>query len=269
MNGPTLSIAVIAQNEAGRLARLLPLLRFADELLVVDGGSTDDTVGVARAAGAVVVRRPFDEFAAQRNAALDTAHGDWVLFVDADECPTPRLIAELPHRLAAQNYSGYRVPIRSTIFGRPFRFSGTQHDLPLRLVRRGAGRWAGAVHERFTTGGAVGRCEFALRHETLPSYPSFMTKMRRYTTLEARSRVRQGRPPKRADRWLRPPLEMFRRLVWKQGWLDGPPGWLFCLLSGMSEWVLATEHRRLWSQRALPHGAIPYRATTAVAGGVA
>jgi glycosyltransferase involved in cell wall biosynthesis len=248
MTSPTVTAAIIVQNEADHLRQLLPRLIWADETLVVDGGSSDEGVAIARSFGAKVVERPFDDFASQRNAALDAAVGDWVLFVDADERPGPTLADEIRRRIEHIACDGYRVPIRSSIFGRPFRFSGTQNDAPLRLVRRGASRWHGAVHETCSVAGAVGRLEAWLDHEGLPDVATFLAKMERYTTLAATARVADRPPPRLRDAWLRPPLEIFRRLCWKQGWLDGPEGWSFAMLSGLSEWVAATKHRRLWKR---------------------
>jgi len=246
MTTPQLTVAVIVLNEGPHLRELLPRLCFADEVLVVDGGSNDDTIAVAQGNGAKVVVRRFDHFAAQRNAAMSAASGDWILFIDADERPTPGLPDELRRRMRS-TCCGYQVPIRSTIFGRRFRFSGTQHDAPLRFVRRDAGSWGGAVHETFAARGAVGRFDSHLEHYTLPNVRTFLAKMRRYTTIAARERVASGRRPSVSGLFARPPLEVFRRLVWKHGWLDGPEGWLFCGLSGMSEWMLEREHRRLWN----------------------
>jgi glycosyltransferase involved in cell wall biosynthesis len=243
---PTITAVVVVLNERDHLRTLLPQLAWCDERLVVDGGSTDGSAEAAAELGARVVTRAFDDFARQRNAALDAAHGDWVFFVDADERSTPRLAAEVRQRTAHERRVGYRVPIRSTIFGRMFRFSGTQNDCPLRLVRRDAGRWVGAVHERFAARGPVGRLETPLGHITLPTIRSFLGKMQRYTALAATARVEAGVAPRWSDSWVRPPLEVFRRLVWKQGWLDGPEGFAFCGLSGLSEWLLARQHRRLW-----------------------
>jgi glycosyltransferase involved in cell wall biosynthesis len=195
----------------------------------------------------VAVRR-FDNFANQRNVALHLAGGDWVLFVDADERPTRQLAREIRRRTAACREHGFRVPIRSSIFGRRFRFSGTQDDRPVRLVRRNSGRWMGRVHEVLRCRGRVGQMRNWLEHTTLPDLPTFLAKMERYTTLEAEVRVATGRRPTWRDAWLVPSREVYRRLVWKQGWLDGPRGWAFCLLSGWSEWVLADKHLRLWDR---------------------
>ncbi len=246
MTSPRLTAIVLVLNEADNLRALLPQLSWADETLVIDGGSTDESVAIAQSLGARTIRRPFDDFASQRNAALAEARGEWALYIDADERPSSRLADEIRRRIGADGRQGYRVPIRSTIFGRRFRFSGTQDDAPLRLVARRAGSWSGAVHERFSAEGAVGLLDSHLEHFTLPTVPAFLGKMQRYTTLAAEARVRDGSIPRAADAWLRPLLELFRRLIWKHGWLDGPQGWAFCGLSALSEWSLANKHRRRW-----------------------
>jgi len=256
---PTITAALITLDEERNLAELLPRLGWADEIVVVDGGSRDATVDVARRHGCRVVSRRFDDFASQRNLAIRLARGDWVFSIDADERPTPRLVAEVRRRLDRPRFDAFRVPIRSTIFGRPLRRSGTQDDRPVRLLRRGSGRWVGRVHEVLRVGGRVGKLDGWLAHRTQDNLRVFLTKMHRYARLEAEARLAAGRLPNRRDAWLAPPREVFRRLVWKGGlfdgpgrlvWkgglFDGPAGWAFSLLSGLSEWVLAREHRRLW-----------------------
>jgi hypothetical protein len=243
---PTITAAIIAANEARNLEDLLPRLDWVDEIVVVDGGSSDRTARVARSHGARVRWRPFDTFAGQRNAALQSAAGDWVFSIDADERPTPGLGREIRRRIAGARHAAFRVPIRSSIFGRRLRFCGTQDDRPIRLFRRQTARWVGEVHEVLRVSGRVGRLRHGLEHRTIPDLHAFLSKMHRYTALEAHQRVAAGRAPRRRQRWTAPAREVLRRLVWKQGLLDGPAGWAFCLLSGLSEWVLASRHRRLW-----------------------
>jgi len=245
---PSITAAIIALDQQRNLAELLPRLDWVDQIVMIDGGSRDATVQVARSHGCRVESRRLDTFAGQRNFALRRARGDWVLSIDADERPTPRLTAEIRRRISSDRAAAYRVPIRSTIFGRPLRRSGTQDDCPVRLFRREAALWVGDVHEVLQVRGRIGRLENWLLHRTLPNLESFLAKMHRYTVLEAKARVAAGRRPRWRDRWLAPPREFFRRLVWKQGFLDGPAGWAFCLLSGLSEWVLAGEHRRVWNE---------------------
>ena len=116
------------------------------------------------------------------------ASGDWVLSIDADERVTPALAAEIRRVIAEPEspFRGYRVPIRSVILGRPFAFSGTQCDLPLRVFRRDSGYWIGRVHETVELNGPCGTLRGFLRHHSLPNVHVFLRKVNHYTTLEAR-----------------------------------------------------------------------------------
>jgi glycosyltransferase involved in cell wall biosynthesis len=247
---PTITAAIIALNEERNLAGLLPQLDWADQIVLVDGGSTDRTLRIARRYGCRVALRSLDTYARQRNYALKLATGDWVLSIDADERPTEAFITEMRDAAAQTRSAAYRVPIHSTIFGRRLRWSGTQDDRPVRLFRRGAASWIGDVHEVLQVNGRIGRFRHGFDHQTLPDLDSFLTKVHRYTWLQAQARVAAGRLPRACDLWLAPLREVFRRLIWKRGLLDGPEGWSFCLLSGLSEWILAQRHRRLWQAAA-------------------
>ena len=143
------SVLILAKNEAENLPQCLSTVSWANEVIVVvDGASRDATQSIAHRGADLVAVRTFDDFASQRNAALEMASGEWVFAIDADERASPELAAEVRRVTSDEKlpHNGYRVPIRSVILGRPFRFSGTQFDWPLRLFRRGAGRWVGTVH---------------------------------------------------------------------------------------------------------------------------
>jgi glycosyltransferase involved in cell wall biosynthesis len=264
-----LTAAIIVQEEERNLAELLPRLDGVDEIVVVDGGSTDRTVQIARDHGCRVAVRPLDNFANQRNYACRLATGDWILSIDADERPTPRLLSEIRRVTSASDRAAYRVPIRSTILGRPVRYGGTQDDRPLRLFRRGRACWHGNVHEVLRADGPTGLLDGWLEHYTLPDLDAFLAKVHRYTALEARARVAAGRPPGACDIFLAPVREVFRRLVWKWGLLDGPAGWAFGLLSGLSEWLLALRHRQAWRERQDQAGLVPRHSSTDGSGATA
>ncbi len=248
MPEPRISVLVVARDEAHNLADCLAAARWADErVVVVDAASRDATLEIARREADLVAVRAFDNFAAQRNAALALATGDWVLSVDADERITPELAAEVRRVTADPDapYRGYRVPIRSEILGRRFGFSGTQHDHPLRLFRRESGRWIGLVHETVDLRGPAGSVRGELRHRTIPTMSTFLEKIDRYTTLEAESLADARRPPRTGDLTVRPAWTFFKLYVLKQGFRDGVEGFMFCLFSGVSAAVRAWKHREL------------------------
>lgn len=248
MARPRVSALVLARDEADNLADCLASLAWADEtIVVVDAASRDATESIARASADRVLVRRFDDFASQRNAALDLATGDWVFAVDADERASTELAEEV--RRAVGNPStphvGFRVPIRSEVLGRPFRFSGTQHDRPLRLFRRGAGRWVDEVHETVELKGNSGDLREALHHRTLSDMSTLLRKLDHYTTLEARKLHRQGRAPRAADLTLRPAWTFLKLYLGKGGHRDGLEGFVFCAMSAVSLGV------RFWKLREL------------------
>ncbi len=245
---PSVSALIVAKDEAHHLADCLSSLAWADEtVVVVDAASTDGTEAVALRCASKVIVRPFDDFASQRNAALALASGDWVFAVDADERSTPALAEEVRRSIANDlgRCVGFRVPIRSVVLGRSFRFSGTQHDRPLRLFRRTSGRWVGTVHETVELSGRVEQLASFLTHRTLPDMATFLRKIDHYTTLEARQFHRDGTPFRPIDVTIRPAWVFAKLYFGKQGFRDGLEGLAFCALSGLSVAVRHWKHREL------------------------
>jgi glycosyltransferase involved in cell wall biosynthesis len=243
---PRVSVLIVAKDEAENLAECLESVSWAyQRVVVVDQASKDGTLDIAQLGADIVSVRTFEDFASQRNAALALASGDWVFAIDADERATPEFWDELRERIAdlTQPCAGYRVPIRSVILGRPFRFSGTQHDRPLRLFRRGAGRWVGAVHETVDLAGEAGLLANPLQHRTLPDMNAFLRKINDYTTLESLKLEREGRPVRTGDLAIRPVWTFLKLYIGKQGFRDGPEGLAFCALSGVSVAVRSWKHR--------------------------
>ena len=242
------SVLILAKNEAHNLPNCLETVNWANEVIVVvDRASRDETQSIASRGADLVAVRTFDDFASQRNAALALASGEWVFAIDADERATPELAAEI-RRVTSdprQSHTGYRVPIRSVILGRAFRHSGTQHDRPLRLFRRGDGRWTGAVHETVDLEGSVGQLRNALQHRTIPDMDVFLRKINEYTSLEAIKFAREGRPVRRGDLALRPAWTFVKLYLGKQGFRDGLEGFAFCALSGVSVAVRHWKHREM------------------------
>jgi glycosyltransferase involved in cell wall biosynthesis len=248
MDEPRISALVVAKNEEAQLPGCLDSLRWVDEVVVVvDASSSDATEEIAQSRGHRVIVRSFDGFAAQRNAGLSLATGDWVLAIDADERVTEELAKEIRERVsrASAGVEGFRIPIRSTLFGRSFRYSGTQLDLPLRLFRKGVGRWRGRVHETLSAHGEIERLQSHITHTTHETMNEFLNKLNIYTDLEARQLYDSGVAPRRFDLTLRPFWAFARLYLARRGFLDGAEGFLFCALSAVSVCVRGWKLREL------------------------
>lgn len=245
---PRVSALILAKDEAHNLPTCLATVAWANEVIVVvDRASRDQTEAIAKRGADLVAIRTFDDFANQRNAALNLASGDWIFAIDADERATPELASEIRRVISDPDlrHDGFRVPIRSVVLGRKFRFSGTQHDLPLRLFRRGHGRWRGTVHETVELDGTAGRLDNALQHRTIPDMQTFLHKINQYTTLEAMKFHREGRRFRMTDLAVRPFWTFAKLYFGKLGVLDGLEGFAFCSLSGLSVAVRHFKHREL------------------------
>jgi glycosyltransferase involved in cell wall biosynthesis len=228
-----LSVCVITLNEARRIAACLESVPFAEEWVVLDSGSTDDTVRICAERGARVVVEPFRGFGPQKNRCFDLARGEWILSLDADERVSPELAEEIRAALADPGgAAGFAFPRRNLVAGRPMPRGGPFHNWPdwaLRLFRRGRGRCRDVeVHEGMLVDGPVRRLRAPLLHHAYDSYADMLRTMDRYATLGAIRSYREGR----ALRWrgssahalLRATWTFFHKLVLRGGLWDGAHG---------------------------------------------
>lgn len=228
---PRLSVTVITWNEAERLRGCLTSVVWADEIVVVDAGSDDKTVEIARSFTDHVVGRPWAGFASQKNFALAQATGDWVLSLDADEEVSPELAAAIQRVLASPAADGYAVPRRNIFWGRWVRHGLLYPDWQLRLFRRGRGRFVERpVHESVEVDGTVGRLPAPLVHRSYRDVADFLERTNRYTTLAADEWVRSGRGIRRSDLLLRPLGRFVSMYLVHGGFLDGWRGFLLAVL---------------------------------------
>lgn len=252
---PTLSFIVIARNESRHIADCVRSADFADEVIVLDSGSTDDTVEKARAAGAKVSVAPdWQGFGAQKNRALALASGDWVFSLDADERVTPQLRVQIQQAIAApQGHVAFFVNRRSSFCGQYMRHSGWYPDRVLRLFRRDAARFSDdLVHERVLADGPVGRIDGDLLHESMRDLESALVKLDRYSTAGAGDLQRRGKRGSLAAALGHGAWAFFRTYVLRRGFLDGALG--FVLAVSIAE---GTYYRylKLWLlQRTPPVG---------------
>ncbi len=238
-----LSVVILAKNERDRLPAALDSVRFADEVVVADTGSTDGTQEFARLAGARVVEIGWEGFVASRNRALAAARHDWVLVLDADERVTDALRAEILGVLEAGTSvpAGYRMPRFSYFLGRPVRHGSWYPDSKLRLGRRSCGLRAagGRVHETLEVDGPVGRLGKPLLHHPYRDVSDALRKASRYAQLGAEARHDRGARGSAAGLFLRPGFEFLRSLFVKRGLLDGSVGVSVAFLHSASYFLRA------------------------------
>lgn len=223
---PKLSVTIVAQDEEADIGDCLASVAWADEVIVVDGGSRDRTVEIAERGGARVVRQAWMGYAAQKNFALDRATHDWVFSLDADERVTPELREEIAAVLdRGPECDGYEMPRRSYFLGRLMRHGGWYPDYNLRLFRRGKGRFREReVHERVDVEGRVGRMHAPIDHHTYRSLSEYVQRMDRYSTLAANELRRAGVSAGPMDLVLRPAATFVRMYIVQRGFLDGVRG---------------------------------------------
>jgi len=245
-----LSLLVVTLNEADNLGECLASARFADEIVVVDSGSTDATREIAEAAGARFVVHAFEGHAEQKNWGLGQLAHDWVLILDADERVTPELADEIRRVLESPDRRGYWIYRRNTFLGREIRGCGWQRDRVLRLFDRRAGRYEEKrVHEEVRLEEAAGRLRGKLVHHSCRDLASWLVKVEGYAQLGAEEAVRCGRRPVFGDLWLRPPARFFKQWLVQGGWRDGIEGMILCVTSAYSVFLKYAKLRRLGSRR--------------------
>ncbi len=243
-----ISLVVIAQNEEAHIGDCLNSADFCEERLVLDGGSRDDTVARARAAGARVETRPFDGWISQKNAALQLARHDWVLSLDADERVSPQLRSEILALFAAgaPPLAGYSMPRLSFHLQRWIRGGGWYPDRKLRLFRKSQGRWAGRdPHDKLALEGPVGRLRGDLLHYAYRDLRHHLEKMDRYTSVAAERLHEEGRGWALPQLILRPPLAFLRDYVFLAGFRDGRAGLILAALSARYQWQRFRKLHRL------------------------
>jgi glycosyltransferase involved in cell wall biosynthesis len=244
-----LSVIVITRNEAARLPACLESVDFADEIVVVDSGSTDDTVGVARSFGAKITQTPdWPGFGGQKNRAMALATGDWIFSIDADERVTPQLRESMLAAIASDAFDGFRIGRRSSYCGQFMNHSGWYPDRVLRLVRRGRGRFTDAlVHESLRVQGRVGELHGDLLHESYADLSMVLDKVNRYSSAGAQSLAGKGVRGSFGKALGHGLWAFLRTYVLRRGFLDGRLG-LALAISNAEETYY--RYLKLWlSQR--------------------
>jgi glycosyltransferase involved in cell wall biosynthesis len=243
---PPVTATVITKNEADAIADALKSLAWADEIIVIDAESTDDTVAIARQFTDRVYVRAWNGYVDQKNYAASLASHDWIFSLDADERVTPELSAEIHAVLSADPpQAGYRMPRVSFYLGRWMRTTDMYPDYQLRLYDRRRARWDGLhVHESIKVDGdAIGYLTSELQHYPYRDLSEHLIRMDRYTTLAARQMFEKGKRATRLELLFHPPIAFFRNYILKGGFRDGKAG---LIISLVNSYYVMLKFAKLW-----------------------
>jgi glycosyltransferase involved in cell wall biosynthesis len=240
-----LSVTIITRDEAADIEAALQSVSWADEIIVVDSESRDDTVTIARRHTERVIVRPWPGYIAQKNYAASIASHDWILSLDADERVTPALRDEIRAVLDGnQGVDGYRIPRVTFHLGRWIRTTDWYPDYQLRLYDRRAGEWTGRyVHESVKVRGRIDRLRGELQHFAYRDIADHLETMDRYTTAAARQMFEEGRRAGFVEIAGHPPLAFLRNYLLKGGIRDGLPG---LVISAMNAMYVFLKFAKLW-----------------------
>ncbi len=235
-----ISAIVIAKNEASRIVKCLSSLAWADEIIVVDNGSTDTTREVANKKGAIVVSAgDTRDFAGLRNIGKEKAHGEWLLYIDADEVVTPQLSKEIQN--VTRPPVSYAIHRKNFYLGQPWPFE----EKILRLFHTSALKeWYGELHESPRVEGEVGALRAPLLHDTHRTLEEMIAKTNEWSRVEAMLRLRSGHPPVAGWRFIRVMLPaFFDSFIRQGGWRAGVAGWIESIYQSFSIFI---TYAKLW-----------------------
>jgi glycosyltransferase involved in cell wall biosynthesis len=241
-----LTVITITRDEERNIVECLDSVRWADQLVVVDSGSVDRTVDLARRFTGDIYTIDWEGYGHARNFALDHAAGEWILWLDADERVPPELATEIQDLVGrdVSGFSGFSVARRAYFLGKWIRHCGWYPSRVVRLFRKDRGRFSeNRVHERLDLQGEVGMLRHDLLHFTDQHLQQYLTKFNRYTTLAAQDMAANGRRFRLADLLVRPPFVFVKMYVLRLGFLDGIHGFILSVLS--SAYVFS-KYAKLW-----------------------
>jgi glycosyltransferase involved in cell wall biosynthesis len=251
---PRVSATIITKNEAAHISQAIESVAWADEIIVVDSESTDETAAIARRFTDRVIVRAWPGYSAQKNYAASLASNDWILSLDADERVTPALATEIRGLLAAEPAcAGYRIPRVTWHLQRWIRSTDWYPDHQLRLYDRRSGEWIGEhVHESVRVRGRVGELKSEIEHFAFRDISDHLETIDRYTTYAARQMYESGRRAGWAQLAFHPPLAFVRNYALRGGVREGLAG---LVVSLMNSYYVFLKFAKLWElQRSRPPG---------------
>lgn len=235
-NTAKISAIAITLNEAHNIEAYIDSLWFADEIIIVDSYSTDETVSLAEKHEKVTVyQRKFDNFSAQKNFAISKAKNDWVTFFDLDEEVTPKLADEIVELVKNPKAIAYYVKRDFYFMGKRIKYSGLQNDYIVRFFNKNHCQYnANLVHETLETDGKTENLKNSLPHHTYKSFDDYTAKMHKYSALQAKMLYKKGKKPTYYHFLFRPYYRFWNQFIFRLGILDGKEGFILAYVSAFS-----------------------------------
>ena len=242
------SVVIITKDEAENIVGALESVQWVDDIVVVDSGSSDATIEIAKRYTDRVTSRTWEGYGDQKNYATGLAAHDWVLSLDADERVSQELAEEIQAMMrSAPPMQGYRIPRTTRYLGRWIRSTDWYPDSQLRLYDRRVSQWnARYVHESVRVDGRVGKLRSELYHHSYRGIAEHLSTMNRYTTLSATQMMADGRRAGWVDLIGHPPLAFLRNYILRGGFRDGLPG---LIVSLMNSYYVFCKFAKLWERQ--------------------
>lgn len=226
----SISITIITLNEEARIEACLNSIRWADEIIVLDSGSSDRTVEICEQYTHHVFVTDWPGFGEQKNRALEKATGEWILSLDADEQISKELKEEIQHTICSSQLNGFEIPRLSYYCGQPMRHSGWWPDYVPRLFRSGTGTFNNAIiHERLHIEGPTGRLKNPIIHHSFPDMESVLRKVNQYSSLNAEKLHAQGKSSSLLKAIGKGAWAFIRTYIIQAGFLDGARGFMLAV----------------------------------------
>jgi len=246
----SLSVVLMVTDEEERIEACLKSVSWADEIIVVDGGSRDRTLEIAGKYTTRIYRRPLDNFMNQKNFGIELAGSDWILSVDADEVldmELQRAICEILK--SGSECNGFCLTRVNIVFGKQFRFGGVQKEKIVRFFKRNKAKFEQPIHEKVCVEGRVGELRGNLLHSSTPSVRQYLKKLSQYTEFEAQWMYKKNIRPRWYHFLVIPKLKFLQTYVLRLGFLDGFEGFEYHLLSAFYYFLKYARLRELYAEK--------------------
>lgn len=241
-----LSVVILTKNEEQNIETCLKSVEFADQIVVVDSNSTDETVTIAKKAGAEVFLRDLENhFSQQRNFGMEKAKYEWILYIDADEIVSDELQKEITQMVHINPaFDAFYIKRKDIFWGKEIKYGEVSNVYKkglIRLVRKSKGYWQGSVHEQLYIPGIVGNLDSFIIHYPHPTIKIFLQEINMYSTIRAKELYANGKSPSIFQILFFPLGKFISNYVFKKGFLDGPEGFIYSFLMSFHSFLVRSK----------------------------